>query len=287
MGHAGAMGTPIDLLLRKGERLRYRWYQVKDLLALSKIGVSGATWDYYVRSWSKRDTTGLVWPGDEWGHESGWEDVYKEYFVPADAEKWEKAIEIGQGSGKYTLRVLEGSGVQIRAYDVSRAFLEVCETRCRSWIESDRLSLHQLKIEEPAQLYGETVQTGWERKVDAVFSINAMVHVDLQYLIVYLLTAALVLRPGGKIIFTFANAITDRGFWKLMRDIKETFPNQGKLRAASKFEWLSPEVIQNILPRLGFEIDYLGNTGPDDVEFKVLATLKDLEPGEALRGNLV
>ena len=63
-------------------------------------------------------------------------------------------------------------------------------------------------------------QAGWRGQVDAVYSIEAMVHVDLQYLMAYLLTAAAALRPEGKLIMTLATMNSDHGFGKLLRDVR-------------------------------------------------------------------
>ena len=86
------------------------------------------TWDHYVETWEqwkKIEGEDWRWPGDEWGSPELWESNYRRFFV--GAEGWERAVEIGQGSGKYTERVLGGNdSVALRAYDISPKFLEVC-----------------------------------------------------------------------------------------------------------------------------------------------------------------
>ncbi len=64
---------------------------------------------------------GVEWPGDEWGDPAQWERFYQELFVKHGVSDWQKAVEIGQGSGKYTLKVLSNPDVHIRAYDVSES----------------------------------------------------------------------------------------------------------------------------------------------------------------------
>ena len=54
-----------------------------------------------------------------------------------------------------------------------------------------------------------------------------MVHVDLQYLAAYFTTAAICLRPGGKLVMTLADATSAKGREKLLRDIPLYFPKQG------------------------------------------------------------
>jgi hypothetical protein len=214
-------------------------------------------WDRYVERHSSDE-----WPGDEWGKPDSWEAVFGELFRPHVAG-WQKAVEIGQGSGKYTLKVLAESEATIRAYDVSERFLEKCAQRCREPIEAGRLSLHRITA-EPGQMLSELAD--WRREIDAFYSIDAMVHVDLQYLIVYLLTAALSLRQGGKLILTLADATTPLGFKKLLADIK-TFRSD----LLGKFEWLSPDIVRTTLLRLGFDADLMQEVGNG---LSVVATLR-------------
>jgi SAM-dependent methyltransferase len=248
--------------------------------------VYGRYWDYYVESWEDLHSDGgrLEWPGDEWGHPEGWEGLYRSMFVPAGVAGWERAVEIGPGSGKYTLKVIESSSAVIRGYDVSAKFLEICDSRCAEDIRRERLSLHLLGGLDPDEMLTDLRSCGWERRVDAFFSINSMVHVDLQYLIVYLITAGLTLRPGGRLVLTLANAVSDLGFEKLVRDIAWTFPVQGRPLGSGKFEWLGPEIALSLLPRLGFEIDELDDRGRD---LALAASLTDPARSESLRAALV
>jgi hypothetical protein len=194
--------------------------------------------------------------------------------------EWQRAIEIGPGSGKYTVKVLEASQSIVRAYDVSPQFLKVCEARCHEWINRSRLSLQLLGTRRPDQMLCDIEAFGWRRQVDAVFSIDAMVHVDLQYLIVYLITAALTLRPGGKLILTLADATRDLGFAKLLGDIAWAFPNQANARGSGKFEWLGPDIVRSVLTRLGFEPDVVIESRYRDLG--VVASLRHPELAEAL-----
>src|SRR5437870_2344780 len=89
-------------------------------------GVYGSQWDNYVRTWGDSASGQLAWPGDEWGTPQTWERVFNWLFVPAEVASWKRAVEIGPGSGKYTLKVLESSPAEVRAYDISGRFLEVC-----------------------------------------------------------------------------------------------------------------------------------------------------------------
>lgn len=214
-------------------------------------------WDHYVDRHEGDD-----WPGDEWGRPGWWEEVFDLLFRPHVTD-WKRAVEIGQGSGKYTLKVLAASEATVRAYDVSSQFLEVCADRCRSEIDGGRLRLHLLN-EKPNEMLCDLAD--WRGEIDAFYSIDAMVHVDLQDLIAYLLTAALTLRQGGRLILTLADGTTPQGFKKLLRDIRTFYRESG-----AKFEWLGPDLIRATLLRLGFEADLMREAGHD---LFVVATLR-------------
>jgi SAM-dependent methyltransferase len=243
---------------------------------MSERSVYGRQWDAYVEQW---DRDGLRWPGDEWGDSGLWERVFQRLFVAGEVDKWEKAVEIGPGSGKYTLKVLEHSPATIRAYDVSAKYLEVCRDRCAEHVESGRLSLKELAGVRPDEMLSDLEP--WRRKVDGFYSIDAMVHVDLQYLIAYLVTAAVVLKPKGKLIMTVANAASERGFDALLDCIWRHYPSQVNPLRPGKYEWLSPDLVKSILPRLGFELDHLEINEHEDV-ILLLATLARPELGDEL-----
>ena len=92
-------------------------------------------------------------------------------------------------------------------------------------------------------------------------AIDAGVEVDLQYMIACLVTAANGLRVGGRLVLTLANLCSEGGFNKLIRDTKTIFNRMNTHRA--KFEWMSPDQVGALLPRLGFEIDLHDTSGRD------------------------
>ena len=167
---------------------------------MAKESTYSKYWDQYIEDDLQVEQAGrddLEWPGDEWGTQEQWENIYQLMFVrTGGVERWSRAVEIGQGSGKYTLKVLANPQVTVRAYDVSARFLDVCRERCAAEVEAGRLSLHRIDPGTPRYLLSNLTEAGWRRQVDAVYSIEAMVHVDLQYLMAYLLTAAAVLEAG-------------------------------------------------------------------------------------------
>jgi SAM-dependent methyltransferase len=237
----------------------------------------GVDWD-----WLRGHRDDLVWPGDEWGNPELWESIYQSLFVDAaGVEAWKRAVEIGQGSGKYTLKVLGNPGVQVRAYDVSAAFLDICRRRCEQMIEEGRLSLHHLDAMVPDHLLSDLTAAGWRRQVDGLYSIDAMVHVDLQYMAAYLITAAAVLRPGGKLVLTLASPTTDAGFELLLEGIHGFWEAQASVHGSGKMEWVSASIMEALLPRLGFQIDLMEQP-PGWPILLLVASLREPEKSEAV-----
>jgi SAM-dependent methyltransferase len=226
-------------------------------LPTSKDSIYKRHWDRYVED----DLTGKLdragdWPGDEWGDEEAWERTFQTLFEKhGDVGSWRRAVEIGQGSGKYTLKVLRNPDVEVRAYDVSTKFLEVCAERCKEHVDQGRLSLRPLDLGTPGFMLSDLAD--WTRTLDAFYSIDAMVHVDLQYLAAYLVTAAAVLKPGGKLIMSVGSATSEEGFVKLVADIRPRWSSQWDVDNRAKFEWLSGCMMEALLPKFGFELDHL------------------------------
>jgi cyclopropane fatty-acyl-phospholipid synthase-like methyltransferase len=219
----------------------------------------GNYWDGYVADAFPKlqgDDSRLTYPGEEWGNESSWQRIFEKLFVPAGVADWDAAIEIGGGGGKYTERVLRANDhVRVFGFDVSRNFLEATAARLSDFVAADRLTLTEIDAVAPDAMFRQIEQAGLARKLDAMFSIDAMVHVDLQYLFTYWVNAALALKPGGRVLMTLADPTTVNGFQKITRDIVRFYKRQGRI--CSKFEYLSEEIVRHLLTRLGFTVEML------------------------------
>ena len=221
-------------------------------------------WDYYAKTARREDGK---WPGDEWGTPESWERLFKYMFLDQGAADWKTCVEIGPGSGKYTLRLLEASDARVLAADISPGYQEIFKARMTSVGLQDRVDT--LVLDNRSATLRDAIEAkGWRKSLDAVYAIDAMVHVDLQYIIAYLVTAADCLRVGGRLVLTLSNVCSDGGFNKLIRDTKTIFNRMNTHTA--KFEWMSPDQVRALLPRLGFRIDVLDTSGRDML---VVATL--------------
>jgi SAM-dependent methyltransferase len=246
--------------------------------AESAINPYAASWDQYVKD--VKPETGK-WPGDEWSNEEFWQRTFQRLFVEQGAKDWRHCVEIGAGSGKYTQYLLAQSATDIIAFDISTEFLNVLRTRLASPIAAGRLIPELLRAQKSSEMYDVIAQRGWLRQVDAFYSIDAMVHVDLQYLMAYIATAALVLKQGGKLIMNLADATTDLGFEYLVDSIKPYYPRQS--RTDGKFEFMSRDLIRSLLQRIGFTLQFIDLNGRDA---HFVATLSDLSHAELLERAL-
>jgi cyclopropane fatty-acyl-phospholipid synthase-like methyltransferase len=150
-------------------------------------------------------------------------------------------------------------------------------------IAAGRLIPELLRAQKSSEMYDAIRRRGWLREVDAFYSIDAMVHVDLQYLMAYIATAALALKQGGKLIMTLADATTDAGFRYLIDSIKPYYSRQS--RPGGKFEFMSHDLIRSVLERIGFTVQFIPELCERDAYF--VATLSDLSHANLLERSLL
>lgn len=217
------------------------------------------------------------WPGDEWGDDETTTLLFDELL---SLEKSPEALcELGAGSGRYTAKALARYPTcRLHTFDVSAAFDRVLRDRFHTEVAEGRL-IPTLLDEDPSLLEKTITQRGLSGRVDAVFSFDAMVHVDLHTLFMYWLSAAAVLRRGGRLAMNVADATSDRGFMKLAFDAPGVFEKRG--RAGGHFSWLCPELVESVLDRLGFDVRFTPGNGRD---LYFIATLIDPGRGRELLG---
>jgi SAM-dependent methyltransferase len=256
----------------------------KEIAAQKPEGPSESLWNEYARGWEKmvnkvrnqeksQDAPDELWlrlamekgqlnfPGDEWGTSESWKQLFMKLFMEQGVEQWKHAFEIGAGSGKYTDLVWNANAdIKICCLDVAPNFLDIVKTRFQPRLGQTLSTFYIVQSAGDFPLEDAFAQLNWPL-LDAVYSIDAMVHVDLQYLISYFVSAARLLKPGGKLIMTLADCTSPMGFGTLLRDIHRYFRLAGK--QCPKFEWLCPEAVNFIMTQLGFKVVILENPGRD------------------------
>lgn len=239
----------------------------------------GNSWDEYV---VRARANGHEWPGDEWGDPDLWRRWFDVLFVPFGVAEWSRAVEIGQGTGKYTRLALDAGCETILACDVAQSFLDLCRDRLADDVAKGRVAVALLDERDPQALRNVVVEHGWEHEVDAVFSIDALVHVPFTFIASYLLQASAVLRENGRFITTFANGVTDAGQHKLLDDVDRVV-RAGASPDSGCFHWIAPDLIARTAESIGYRVDVCG---PDPVHGRdghFVATLVDLDRANAAR----
>lgn len=217
-------------------------------------------WDDYVNRWRQHaareprraDPSTLVYPGDEWGRPEEWKQLADSHLLSYLPESG-IAVELGQGSGKYTALVLERAS-RVVCFDVSAKFIEVAANRLTDFHHKGALEFVHLEMQDCYEIRDALNQRSLLGLVDLFFSIDSMVHVELHTLTAYLVNASLALRRGGHLTTTLASCTTEQGFERLIAEAGWCY---GGLRPSHQFYFLSPESVRFLFERLGFEITTL------------------------------
>ncbi len=193
----------------------------------------------------------LSFPGDEWGDKEYWERITNTYLKPYLPENSTGiAVEIGSGSGKYTLEIVDCVS-KIICFDVSRKFMEIAKTRLREYVDRGKVYFEFLELLNCYEIKILLTKHRVVGKVDLFFSIDSMVHVELHTLIAYFLNAAICLKVGGHMVMTVAGCTNNEGFERLLGEMPWCY---GGTRPSHQFYFLSKDIIEFCLEKLGFEI---------------------------------
>ena len=247
---------------------------------MSKPRSYHADWDTYVENWEfystlepkNRSSADLVCPGDEWGTKKEWNRITNTYLKPYLPENSTGiAVEIGQGTGKYTLRVVD-SVSKIVCFDVSKKFIEIAGSKLKDQIEQGTVFLEFLDLHNCYEIRDCMKKQDLIGKVDLFYSIDSMQHVEFHTLFAYFINAAICLKSGGHMVITVANCTSDDGFKRLLKEIPWCY---GGNRPSHQFYFLSKDIIWYCLERLGFEV--VGHEENRDILFVAKKTQKTEE----------
>lgn len=219
--------------------------------------------DQKLADWRVLNTTDehYDWPGDEWGDRHTVEGLLNANLLEAFNSPPEHLCELGAGAGRYTELVFERfPDTHIYSFDVSASFEKALRERCQAQIAATQLETFLLQ-KGPGFLFKTLRQRGLERKLDGVYSFDAMVHVDLHTLFIYWASAALLLKPGGILAMSVADACNPRGLQKLIVNAPGVYQLRGA--AGGHFLWISREIVETVLQSLGFGVEYPLDNGRD------------------------
>ena len=216
-------------------------------------------WDEYVRYFSEYakneptnvGRTDLKYPGDEWGTPEEWTayaDTFLKPFLPDDRSGI--AVEMGPGSGKYTLEVV-GKVKRMICFEVSKEFMKIAEGRLSQYIVQGNVEFELLKMWNCNEIMNSLRAKNVLGEVHLFFSVDSMIHVELHTLIAYFINAAMSLRVGGHMAMGVASCTNEKGFRRLLDETPWCY---GGMRPSHQFYFLSKDIVHFITQQLGFEI---------------------------------
>jgi len=236
--------------------------------------VYAATWDKYVtedfpkiqagprrtkddlRSWQVLNTSdeAYVWPGDEWGDAQAVARILETCVFPYLDAAPGLLCELASGGGRITSAVLRKyPQARLECFDISSEFLDQIHRRFSPEIAAGRVGT-TLLTSDPQVMYRTIRQRAGQGQVDCIFSFDAMVHVELHSIVLYLATAAATLKPGGLVAMNVADGSREPGFHKLLFNAPGVFRQGGT--AGPQFQFASPDIIAMVLERFGFSYEF-------------------------------
>ncbi len=223
------------------------------------------------------------WPGDEWASDALRLATWRWISDGCPAEL-RQVMELGPGAGKYTDLLLRNTAAHVTAYEISDAFIECLERRCAGFVAEGRLFARRIDWTDNEGLLRSG---GHRRDSDLVLAIDVLMMMDFQSALVYLVSAAAMLRPGGRLLATFADAGSDSGFARMMRDLGRHSATDPA--PCTRFHWIDRTLLEAVLPRLGFELVSVvhgPDRGLDIARLYLTAELVDPELGARAAANL-
>jgi SAM-dependent methyltransferase len=150
--------------------------------------------------------------------------------------KCQVILEIGPGGGRFT-KVLFPKCQRVIAADTSPTMLSLLQSRYETETS--------LKC---VQLDGQGLGPIEDKSIDAAFSFDVFVHLELWDIFNYLCELKRVLKPGGKAIIHHGNSLSRLG-WR--RFVAETRQQLNTPKIWGTFSFMSPNVFKELSERAG------------------------------------
>jgi ubiquinone/menaquinone biosynthesis C-methylase UbiE len=118
----------------------------------------------------------------------------RKFLQLAGVDKSHTVIDLGSGCGFGTGAIAEAAA-EVEACDISPAFLEFARRECAA---QDNVRFHQVQPRVLSPIA--------DHSIDAVISMSVFIHLNLYDMACYFAEFRRVLKPGGKLVFDFADA---------------------------------------------------------------------------------
>ena len=225
-----------------------------------------------------------AWPGDEWADEPLREATWR-WIAETAPTRLDRVVEFGPGSGKYTELVLQRTRAHVTAYEISDAFLEALSQRCAVFSDEGRLDGRRISWTDNEGLLRDF---GSRHVIDMVLAVDVLMMMDFQSALTYIVSAAALLRPGGRMLATFADAGSESGLARMRRDLGRHSATDPA--PCTRFHWIDKSLLEAVLPTLGFgkiTTVHGPDNGLDIARLYVSAELVDAARADDVASSLV
>jgi len=155
-------------------------------------------------------------------------------------------LDLGSGCGFGTAAIARCVR-SVQACDISPAFLEVAKRECA---ELDNVQFHAISSRD--------LTTVPAQSVDAVISMSVIIHLNLYDIYLYFMAFRRILRPGGKVVFDFADM--NRLFARLRSHGNDDlflehagYYNENPAALSGLIQWNSARGITGVASAAGFK----------------------------------
>lgn len=213
-------------------------------MATDTMNRYASDWNAYSQAWDQQYAGRYRHLGDEWCDDGTAERLHERRIMGL-VEPWlrpeTRALEIGPGGGKWTVRLAPRVG-SLAVFDVSDAMLARTRTRCAA----ERLANTQFVLGDGNGLNGVA-----DESIDVVFSYDVFVHIALEDTVAYIDELARVLVPGGVALIHHAIAEPPAS-WNRIESHNDWY--RDRAHTLGQYYYHSREGLRRAYERAGLEL---------------------------------
>lgn len=168
--------------------------------------------------------------------------LFRRIFAPGDKTK--RLLEVGAGTGRFTLPVLE-AGYEVVATDINEAMLEELQRKIEQKGLADRCEVQK------ADVFNLSFES---EAFDYVFSLHVIPRfLSLEDQQAALTEIARVIKPGGRLLFNYRNSTSAyrwlyKGYATTPREMQKILADAGMRIIDKRGKWFLSRKLANTLP---------------------------------------